>query len=103
MSSKESWAQRSTRYRRNSRGCKSSLGKLLILSVCLLTMCFASCKTVEYVKPVLVWPEFPPLGEYEILEDGSVVTDGEYFRSLLIYRTEIWSLQKYYEEGIEWQ
>lgn len=56
-------------------------------------MFFTSCKTTRtvektvYYVPIVNFPEFPELGEYEKTEDGRIVTDESYFRKLLTFRT----------------
>lgn len=58
--------------------------------VCLLMTCFISCRTtqtkVEYKVPEIVFPDFPVLGEYEIIENEKVVTDSNFFRQLLTFK-----------------
>lgn len=52
--------------------------------------CFISCKTVEtkveYKVPEIVFPDFPVLGEYKIMDDGWVLTEGNFFRQLLTFK-----------------
>lgn len=52
--------------------------------------CFISCRTiqtkVEYKVPEIVFPDFPVLGEYEIIENEKVVTDSNFFRQLLTFK-----------------
>lgn len=57
-------------------------------------------KTIIYI-PEIDFPKFPELGEYEIM-DGKVVTDGDYFRNLLIFRTQYFNeIDKYNEKKRE--
>lgn len=65
-------------------------------------MFLTNCKTTKVEKvtyiPEIDFPEFPALGEYEITEDGKVKTDGEYFRKLLIFKTEYEEMISEYNE-----
>lgn len=65
-------------------------------------MFFISCKTTTvektvYYIPEINWPVFPELGEYET-KDGKVITDENYFRQLLIFRTMYLDEKSKYEE-----
>ena len=62
-----------------------------------------SCKTTRVVEKTIVYvpeidfPDFPELGEYELI-DGKVMTDEDYFRKLLIFRTQYFNeIDKYNE------
>lgn len=63
-------------------------------------MFFASCRTTRTVYKVIDidFPEFPMLGDYEVLEGNRVATDEEYFRKLLIFRTLYIDEQEKYNE-----
>lgn len=63
-------------------------------------MFFASCRTTRTVYKVIDidFPEFPVLGDYEVLEGNRVATDEEYFRKLLIFRTLYIDEQEKYNE-----
>lgn len=57
-------------------------------------MFFPSCKTTQVENPCVIYyfprvnfPQFPELGKFEILEDGRVAVDENYFRQLLVFRT----------------
>lgn len=57
-------------------------------------MFLLSCNTTKVIEkrityiPDVDWPEFPKLPEYEKLADGKIATDEEFFRRLLIFKTE---------------
>jgi hypothetical protein len=63
-------------------------------------MFFTSCRTTRTVYRVIEidFPEFPMLGDYEVLEGNRVATDEEYFRKLLIFRTLYIDEQEKYNE-----
>jgi hypothetical protein len=63
-------------------------------------MFFVSCRTTRTVYKVIDidFPEFPVLGDYEVLEGNRVATDEEYFRKLLIFRTLYIDEQEKYNE-----
>lgn len=60
----------------------------------------SSCKTTEikYHVPDIDFPDFPVLGDYEIMDNGNVSTSAEYFRRLLIFRTQYNELILEYNE-----
>lgn len=85
-------------------GIKMNLRRnLLTFLICLLIMSFSSCRTAKvveiekYVVPNLDFPEFPELGNYS-LESGKVITNEDFFRKLLIFRTSYWDLIDEYNE-----
>ena len=65
-------------------------------------MFFISCRTTTktvYRVIDIDFPEFPVLGDCEVLEGNRVATDEEYFRKLLIFRTlYIDEINKYNEK-----
>lgn len=64
-------------------------------------MFFISCRTTTrtvYRVIDIDFPEFPVLGDYEVLEGNRVATDEEYFRKLLIFRTLYIDEQEKYNE-----
>ena len=65
-------------------------------------MFFISCRTTTKIVFKVVdinFPEFPALGDCEVLEGNRVATDEEYFRKLLIFRTlYIDEINKYNEK-----
>lgn len=64
-------------------------------------MFFISCRTTTrtvYRVIDIDFPEFPVLGDYEVLEGNRVATDEEYFRKLLIFRTLYINEQEKYNE-----
>lgn len=54
-------------------------------------------KTVYYV-PDLYFPDFPKLPDYEINDKDEVTVDGEFFRQLLIFKTQYKSTKNEYEK-----
>lgn len=54
-------------------------------------------ETLVYT-PEIDFPEFPLMDGYEILEDGRVAVDANYFRKLLIFKTQYEDLILEYEE-----
>lgn len=71
-----------------------------------MTILCVSCRTtVEYIEkpvyyvPELNFPEFPVVSDYDISEDGEKVTvESDYFRKILIFRTQYRSLRDRYNE-----
>lgn len=67
-------------------------------------MFFLSCKTTTIIEktiykvPKINWPEFPELGECEKTDDGKIITDEDYYRRLLIFRTLYFDEIEKYEE-----
>ena len=61
-----------------------------------------SCVTkkveTEVYMPEIDFPDFPLMDGYQILEDGRVAIDANYFRKLLIFKTEYEDLILEYQE-----
>lgn len=57
-------------------------------------MFLVSCKTTKVIEkevyyiPEIGFPEFPKLGDYEKTSDGKIIVDENYFRQLLIFKTQ---------------
>ena len=57
-------------------------------------MFLVSCKTTKVIEkevyyiPEIDFPEFPKLGDYEKTGDGKIIVDENYFRQLLIFKTQ---------------
>ena len=57
-------------------------------------MFLVSCKTTKVIEkevyyiPEIDFPEFPKLGDYEKTSDGKIIVHENYFRQLLIFRTQ---------------
>ena len=57
-------------------------------------MFLVSCKTTKVIEkevyyiPEIDFPEFPKLGNYEKTGDGKIIVDENYFRQLLIFKTQ---------------
>ena len=70
-------------------------------------MFFSNCKSNQVVEKTIVyipeidWPEFPKLPDYKINGDGTVSTDEEYFRRLLVFKTEYQNEINKYNEKLE--
>lgn len=58
-------------------------------------------KTIYYIS-IVDFPKFPELGEYEILADGRIATDEDYFRKLLTFRTLYFDALEKYNEKINY-
>ena len=71
-----------------------------------MTLCF-NCKSSKiektiYYVPEIEFPEFPLVDSYSINEDGNKVTvDAEFFRKLLIFKTQYNSSVLEYENKKE--
>ena len=57
-------------------------------------------KTIIYI-PEVDWPELPKLPDYEITENGILVKDENYFRQMLIFKTEYQTERDKYNERLE--
>ena len=57
-------------------------------------------KTIIYI-PEVDWPELPKLPDYEITENGILVKDENYFRQMLIFKTEYQTEIDKYNEKLE--
>jgi len=57
-------------------------------------------KTIVYI-PEVDWPELPKLPDYEITENGILVKDENYFRQMLIFKTEYQTEIDKYNEKLE--
>ncbi|WP_405291968.1 hypothetical protein [Methanobrevibacter sp.] len=57
-------------------------------------------KTIVYI-PEIDWPELPKLPDYEITADGILIKDENYFRQLLVFKTEYQTEQNKYNEKLE--
>lgn len=57
-------------------------------------MFLVSCKTTKVIEkevyyiPEIDFPEFPKLGDYEKTGGGKIIVDENYFRQLLIFKTQ---------------
>ena len=57
-------------------------------------------KTIVYI-PEVDWPELPKLPDYEITENGILVKDENYFRQMLVFKTEYQTEIDKYNERLE--
>lgn len=57
-------------------------------------------KTIIYI-PEVDWPELPKLPDYEITEDGILIKDENYFRQMLVFKTEYQTEIDKYNERLE--
>jgi len=70
-------------------------------------MFLVSCKTtkeiqIKYYVPEIDFPEFPKLPDYEIIENGILIKDENYFRRLLIFKElYISEIDKYNEKKMK--
>lgn len=70
-------------------------------------MFLISCRTIKviekeiYYVPEISFPTFPKLPDYEIIEEGIIIKDENYFRELLKFKAEYKDMIEQYNEKKE--